>query len=737
MQVYRRGVSRAVWFDGCFRLRLLRMRAFPTFRDHGFFLVFFWPLRVRNVLFPFSSASLRQQQQQHSAGGFIAHDAMIGTSASPVHGVNQGIITGRKPYRMLDEVSEAHGATRLRALALLPLFFFLMGALVISYEVTGSNIEDRDTRDMTWDYRVTLAASTAFHSYFRQAYWSAYRTMNDADDVYREVVLAAEDRPVVLALSGANCDLTVTVPCLATKPEHRSSAAGPLNLGTDNGTWAVGNGRAFKRNATFSGLLDDGVSSVPLKYPDATSLASAFTTGGTRGFAELTEMRRVVGVPGDAVAAGLSCAADVTGKTCSWTAAQWSTWATNAHTALQTATCNTEVEVCSQVSAALEAAAKSVVANSDGSNKVVAVRVVSGSWAKDNLHLTALASVLPVVTVVSNKANDGSDALDRNTETALNWYYLTDPASTTGADNTSYVPPAAAVSLVNAAAATASIKASTTTASTTVKAGYLPPGDADTAYYGLRGGVIVNGVRANLESTFETSEAWNTHRSFEKLFVEFWPWPAKCSDVSHNVTVASDDVTVTNFPAFIGDSSVDDVMATVAVTVLGTTRNVPAYRSSCDFDGAAAGAASSAVSCAWVRALSSLRVDVAFTPTAGDAFGAWRVVNIEPGYGGGNVAALDTFSGGTEAGAVSFFGGNTTRTRTLRVTMRDAGAPEVFTAPELGTGGKIYATMALCFAGVLAMPTYPYLMMKVKFNVAVNEGRPPPGWKEMVRYRGW
>jgi hypothetical protein len=221
-----------------------------------------------------------------------------------------GIITGRKPYVVLDEVCVAHGATRLRALVLLPLMCFLMGALTLMYELAVGTAGDRDVRDMTWDYRVTLAASTAFHAYFRQAYWSTYYAMDDAGEVFREVVLAAEDRPVVLALHGANCDRTVAVPCLATKPEHRATTAGPLNLGMDAGVWAVGNGRAFERNATWYGLLDDGVASVPLQYPNASSLAAVYSTR----FAELVEMRRAAGVP-NAAANGLSCAADAPGVT--------------------------------------------------------------------------------------------------------------------------------------------------------------------------------------------------------------------------------------------------------------------------------------------------------------------------------------------------------------------------------------------------------------------------------------
>ena len=75
---------------------------------------------------------------------------------------------------------------------------------------------------------------------------------------------------------------------------HLALTAGALNLGTDVGIWAVGNGRAFKRNATWSGLLDpdDGVGSVPRMYPNASSLAAV----AVARYPELVEMRRVVGV---------------------------------------------------------------------------------------------------------------------------------------------------------------------------------------------------------------------------------------------------------------------------------------------------------------------------------------------------------------------------------------------------------------------------------------------------------
>ena len=119
-------------------------------------------------------------------------------------------------------------------------------------------------------------------------------------------------------------------------------------------------------------------------------------------------------------------------------------------------------------------------------------------------------------------------------------------------------------------------------------------------------------------------------------------------------------------------------------------------------------------------------------------------------------------------------------TRAVEVVLRDGGAPQPFAAPALGTAGKIYTVMVgrckltpgfrnrlhaclqlsklkydkllskfasncnlrhyvmgLFAAGIMTLPIQPYLMRLVRFNVAVNEGKPPPGWKEMIKYRGW
>jgi hypothetical protein len=39
--------------------------------------------------------------------------------------------------------------------------------------------------------------------------------------------------------------------------------------------------------------------------------------------------------------------------------------------------------------------------------------------------------------------------------------------------------------------------------------------------------------------------------------------------------------------------------------------------------------------------------------------------------------------------------------------------------------------------GVATAPLQPILMRMVHINVALNAGRPPPGWKGMTRFRGW
>ena len=230
-----------------------------------------------------------------------------------------GVITGRRPYRFLDETSTWNGAVRLSSLILLPLMCIVGGILLLTYETGWANHEDRDSRDMAWDYRVTAPGSNNFHAaYFRRAHWNTYLAIEAPATLYKEVVLAAVDRPAMLALHPTgSCERTVQVLCTATKPEHRSSADGPLNLGTDDGSWAIGNARVLTRSSGVTTLTSAGTAE-PVEYANAAELKAVV---GTR-LAELNEMRL------RSCSTGCSaCAEDPTGKTCSWTTTQWNTWA--------------------------------------------------------------------------------------------------------------------------------------------------------------------------------------------------------------------------------------------------------------------------------------------------------------------------------------------------------------------------------------------------------------------------
>ena len=641
------------------------------------------------------------------------------------------VLTGARPYRFLDETSVGNGYVRLRALALLPVILVVLFAVVLGFETGGYGAEeDRDTRDMAWDYRSTVYQSTAFHKYFRAAYWPSYLELEVNEEVYDEVVVAAADRPVVLAAMPATaaCQRVVEVPCLAAKPAHRDeSVVGALNLGTDAGTWAVGNGRAFRRvsEGVNDGLLSDGVASVPNAYADAANLSSYRSSR----LAELQEMRArsAATVLSDAVAAanGLACASDATGATCAWDQAQWDAWATLAFGDLATASCSSAVDVCSQTAAALAQAA----AEADAIG-AVAVRVVTGAWAASNVHLADVVSAnggLPTVVTVTNE--DGAGALVAAANGAAAFRPMTDSVFGEG---TAYVPPASVATIVATAAASV--------APGVPLAGYARPPDFAARYYGLRGGATVGGARADLKRRFETSGTWRTRQSYLAPFFDIglWPWEGQCADTGFNATVAVDEgVYLVDFPAFNARGAVP----AVDVAVLGENTRVPAYESACDFDAADAGAGAAEVTCA-VSVLVGVELSVAATPAAGETLGAWRLVDVSGVYDDAvavttaSTTTLTSAFEGSEADAISAFGSGTTREIFVRV--RDAGAPEKFHATPLGTPSKMYLCIGLFLAALFTAPVHPYLMFAyVKFNVALREGKPPPFWQAMRKFRGW
>ena len=209
------------------------------------------------------------------------------------------------------------------------------------------------------------------------------------------------------------------VACLATKPAHRAASAGPLNLGTDDGSWAVGDGRVLTRSSGVTSLAAVNTPE-PAAYATHTELASFYLTR----YAELNEMRQRVCV--NCNVAPLVCAADATGKSCSWDSTQWAQWAQNSFTQLgNTKTCETSVNVCEQVEAAIELAAKDEAVAGR-----IAARVVTGSWTADNVHTKHLASAsAPTVQFVT--ADPSTNKLVAG-DTPVAWTPLTD-TSTCGA----------------------------------------------------------------------------------------------------------------------------------------------------------------------------------------------------------------------------------------------------------------------------------------------------------------
>lgn len=640
------------------------------------------------------------------------------------------VLTGQRPYRFLDETSVGNGYVRLRALALLPVILVVLFAVVLGFENSGYGAyEDRDTRDMTWDYRSTAPQSTSFHAYFRQAYWPSYLELEVNEEVYDEVVVAAEDRPVVLAAMPptASCQRLVSVPCLADKPAHRDeTTVGPLNLGTDTGIWAVGNDRAFQRIAEGNnvGLLANGVASVGNAYANAAELSAVMPTR----LAELQEMRtKTANVLRNGTLAAeyeLNCASDATGATCVWTQAQWDKWANLLFAELDTAMCDTEIDVCSQVSAALEAAA----ATTDNVGHVAA-RVVTGTWAATNVHLTSVVTDsggLPLVTTV---VNAGEGVLSVPDTASADYNPMTD---TTEGEDTGYVPPASILAIVD--------NAVQNVASGVPLTGYVRPPDTVTQFTGLRKGVTVHAVECDLEKEYETSSVWRTRQGYEGTFYDIgiWPWEGNCGGTAHNVTVLTDTgVDLASFPAF----NARDPVPAVDVVVLGKTKQVPAYSSFCDFDSADADAGADAVTCT-VSVLVGVEISVAATFTTGEVLGGWRLVSVEGVYDDttpvttASTTSLNVAFSGTETAAIAAFGASTTRE--IYVTLRDAGAPEKMRASSLGTPTKMYLAIGLFFAFLVTLPIHPYLMFAhVKFNVAIHEGKPPPMWQAMRKFRGW
>jgi hypothetical protein len=340
----------------------------------------------------------------------------------------------------------------------------------------------------------------------------------------------------------------VTVPCLLPKPSWRDTATnGQLNVATEAGTWAVGNGKCMQSAAsTFAKSLvtaDDANCGVtPAMYASGTDMAQYYVTR----YDELNAMRAAITVACNSGGTTAACtisagsqtqnlaatppiletcgatAYDISSTTATWTYCQWLSWADNNYGATGSGrqlatdapcTISIDVDVCVQTTAALQ-----VAGQVSGNAGAVAIRDVAGAFSSSNVHTQAIVSSLTstpgLAVVTSNQAT-------LSLSSAVTPYYpATDTADVTYQISTAYVPQITITNFVTAAGAVAGGGAIS---------GYaLPPSDSATSftqYYGFYQGVTINGVRATLNYTYETSDDWKTRAGY--FDAAFWPWKVR------------------------------------------------------------------------------------------------------------------------------------------------------------------------------------------------------------------
>ena len=399
-----------------------------------------------------------------------------------------GTATGARPYRFLDETSVGNGYVRLRALALLPVILVVLFAVVLGFETGGYGAEeDRDTRDMAWDYRSTVYQSTAFHKYPRGVLAVLPRARGERGGVRRSrrrrrgrARWCSRPRPPRRRAS-ASWRCPAWPRSARAQGRERRWRAQPRH---GRGIWAAGNGRAFhqnrrRRKRRFALGRRRGV---PNAAADAANLSSYKSTR----LAELQEMRTrsAATVLSAAVAAanGLACASTARrARVGPWDQTQWDAWATLAFTNLASTDCSSAVDVCSQTAAALAQAA----AEADAVGNV-AVRVVTGAWAASNVHLHDRARRTAASRPVTVANADGAGVLSAAANGAAAYDPMTDVAFGEG---TAYVPRVRGHHRGHRG-----VERRRGRAPRRVRA---PRGDFGTRYYGLRGGAMVGGARAD------------------------------------------------------------------------------------------------------------------------------------------------------------------------------------------------------------------------------------------------
>ena len=149
----------------------------------------------------------------------------------------------------------------------------ILSVMSFAYELLILSVQDRDARDMLWDFHITTVATSAQHLLFRAAIWPAAISQHGSGYSVYSSGASADIPVIVFSVAAAPTGLTCTpvasaaavaaggtgvtppcieciqLPCLAVSHLARNATLPPVNVGTDLGTWAVAANLTLSRTA--------------------------------------------------------------------------------------------------------------------------------------------------------------------------------------------------------------------------------------------------------------------------------------------------------------------------------------------------------------------------------------------------------------------------------------------------------------------------------------------------------
>mmetsp|Transcript_22711 Transcript_22711/g.43415 ORF Transcript_22711/g.43415 Transcript_22711/m.43415 type:complete len:610 (-) Transcript_22711:118-1947(-) len=266
----------------------------------------------------------------------------------------------------------AKGWLRIQPWLAMGLIFLIHGGALLLYELVFLNVEDRDARDMLADQVLTLPAIQRHHKHFRSASWRSCESgtipckiLNTAKFEGSQIQLSSDDLPLVMyEWSPDRCMRTEVIPCFASDHADRSKSAGPLNDGSDVGTWAVDSAHSVRRYNSSEGLVTELIEGITYKFATFEQFGGRLDDLTTlrRNMDDFSEIERkailLSAVPPNKI---LSVLIGDPGNPSEWTTADW--WyffqATFARIKVE-AMCPRQFDLCTQTIHALQIAADSL-----------------------------------------------------------------------------------------------------------------------------------------------------------------------------------------------------------------------------------------------------------------------------------------------------------------------------------------------------------------------------------------